>query len=507
MFQGGNNMTLPSDYMLHEFRTRENDYLYCGRSNQILRINPVMLDIIPLYGRCSLADVQQRLGGAFAPEDIAHSYSIIDRLAQERGFFQPGGLRHRTFPVSEDRIRTELDQNIQQICLEVTEGCNLRCHYCAYSGGYEHHRQHGARSMSPSVAQAAIDFFFKKNQECQEHFTLSFYGGEPLTQLSLIRSCIQYAHSLPWRCPKALSFSLTTNGTLLTQDTIRFLVDNQVHVLVSLDGPAQDHDAHRVFANGGGTFSKVMENLQRFNEIAPGYPSLSINCVITPTSDVLRLNDFFVQHQDKFRRMTVGDVTPGHQTFFREYPGDPDRQREQFGTLYQQYVEAHLQPGLPVPERPDMFLIRPLHEREFLMLHRRSILAQAPTEFDVHSACFPGKRKVFVDVEGKLHICERITHTCSIGDVWTGYSPQAIKQLLDEFVALLNREECLNCWAFRFCPACFESMADNGHLSLERTQAFCTGVRRSLSQTLRTYCAIIEQNPQAFDYMKEYSME
>jgi len=492
--------------MLKEFRTRECMYLYCGRTNQIFCINPVMVDIISLYGQHSLDDIQQRLGETFTPREIADNYRIIDSLALQHGFFRPGGLRFRASSVSEERIRTELNRDISQICLEVTEGCNLRCHYCAYSGGYAHTRQHGYRVMPRNVAQAAIDFFFQKNRESERAFAISFYGGEPLTQISLVRFCIEYARSLPWRYPDSLSFNLTTNATLLTDDAIRFLAEHQVHVLVSLDGPAEDHDTHRVHADGRGTFVQVMTNLRRFNEIAPDYPSLAINCVITPTSDLLRVNDFFVRQRGLFRRMSVTDVMSEHQTFFREYPGDPEKQAQQFMELYQRYVEAHLQPGLPIPERSEMTFIRPLLEKDFLLLHRRNILTQVPDEVEVTSACFPGKRKVFVDVRGSFHICERIVNTCSIGDVWTGFNFVAIKQLLDEYVALLNREECLNCWALYFCPACFANMAEDGHLVLERTRRLCPGTRRSLERTLQAYCAILERNPRAFDYMNEYDM-
>jgi uncharacterized protein len=297
---------------------------------------------------------------------------------------------------------------------------------------------------------------------------------------------------------------MTTNATLLDAETIHFLVDNEINVLISLDGPAEDHDAHRVNGNGHGTFAKVMANLRRFNEIAPGYMPLSVSCVLTPTSNLLHLNDFFVQHHNLFRQMMAGSVADGHKTFFQEYPGDLEEQEQQRITLFHRYIEAHWQSGESVPDRPEMIFLKPLFERYFLSLHRRPIAAQAPSEINVSGTCFPGKRKMFVDVKGKLHVCERIGNTCSIGDVWNGFDVLAVKQLYDEYVALMNREECLNCWAVHFCPACLANIAGDGHLSLERTQALCEGTRDSLSKALHVYCSIIERAPQAFDYMNEY---
>lgn len=497
-------MSLAAGFMLKEFRTEENAYLYCARTNQIFCTDPVIVAMIPLYKQLPLSDIQQRLGTVFDSQSISTGHQIIDSLVRQHGFFQSDGLCCRVSPVSQERICADLDRDVQQMCLEITEGCNLRCHYCAYSGGYAYNRQHGTRSMPQAIARTAIDLFFKKNQDRKEPFALSFYGGEPLMQIPLIKFCVQYARSLPWQNPEALSFNMTTNATLLDDETIRFLVDNKFSVLVSLNGPMEDHDAHRVYAGGGGTFARVMANLHRFNEIAPEYPFLSVSCVITPTADVLRTNDFFVEHRELFRQISINKVTPDHKTFFHEYPSDPGRQGQQFRTLYQQYVAAHLQPGPPVSERSDMVFIRPLFERDFMLLHKRDIVAQMPTDFEITTTCFPGKRKVLVDVQGRLHVCERIANTYSIGDVWSGYHLPTIKQILDEYTTLMNRQECLSCWAVRFCPACFANMAGNGHLSLERTQALCQNARETLVRTLQTYCSILEQSPDAFKYMDKY---
>ena len=496
-------MPLSTDFMLKEFHTEKNSYLYCGKTNQIFCVDPVLVEIIPLYGRFSLDDIQHRLGEAFAADEIVENYYVVDHLVYEHGFFRTGGLRKRISPATEDHIRSELEQDIQQMSLEVTQDCNLHCHYCAHSGGYADRRGHGTRSMSRSVAQAAIDFFFRENRNREQHFSLGFYGGEPLLQFPLLKFCIEYARSLPWQCPEALSFSMTTNATLLDDEAVRFLVDHEVNVSITLDGPVEDHDAHRMDRNGRGSFTKVMAGLRRFNEIAPGYQNLSISCVLAPSSDLLRINDFFVQRRDLFRQIMTSSVTNGHQTLFQEYLGDLDQQGQQQAILYRRYVEAHLQPGESVPDRPDMTFVRQLFERDFLSLQRRPIAAQPASEIEVPGTCLPGKRKIFVDVEGKLHTCERIRNSCSIGDVWNGFDVPAVKRLHDEYVALMNREECLNCWAVHFCPACFANMAEDGRLSLERTQSLCQDTRDSLARTLRAYCTILERDPQAFDYMNE----
>ena len=51
---------------------------------------------------------------------------------------------------------------------------------------------------------------------------------------------------------KKISFSLTTNGTLITDEMINFLSEENIHLVVSLDGPKEIHDKSRVFADGRG---------------------------------------------------------------------------------------------------------------------------------------------------------------------------------------------------------------------------------------------------------------
>lgn len=45
----------------------------------------------------------------------------------------------------------------QHLMLQVTQQCNLRCEYCAYSGMYDN-RVHSNKRMDFKLAKKAIDF-------------------------------------------------------------------------------------------------------------------------------------------------------------------------------------------------------------------------------------------------------------------------------------------------------------------------------------------------------------
>lgn len=146
---------------------------------------------------------------------------------------------------------------LSSLVLQVTQQCNLRCSYCAFSGLY-HNRTHNSERMNFETARKAIDFFIERSFE-SESLHLGFYGGEPLLEIELIKKCVDYIQKNVEG--KRITFGITTNGTLLTGEVLQFLYDNDFSITISLDGPKEDHDACRKFANGKGSFDIVVKNI------------------------------------------------------------------------------------------------------------------------------------------------------------------------------------------------------------------------------------------------------
>ena len=159
------------------------------------------------------------------------------------------------------------ENRLNYMILQVTQQCNLRCSYCAYSGLY-YNRQHNSQRMSFETAKKAIDFFIQRTAE-SHYLRLGFYGGEPLLEFDLIKKCVAYIKDKVEG--RDVTFVTTTNGTLLTDEKIKFLAENNFHLMISLDGSKAEHDACRVFPNGQGSFDIIMKNLRRVRELYPDY--------------------------------------------------------------------------------------------------------------------------------------------------------------------------------------------------------------------------------------------
>jgi len=86
---------------------------------------------------------------------------------------------------------------------------------------------------------------------------VTFFGGETLLNVSVMRSTVEYAKRRSAELNKKVEFSLTTNGTLLTEEIIEFLSEHRVGVTVSMDGDKELNDRQRIFHDGRGATTSL----------------------------------------------------------------------------------------------------------------------------------------------------------------------------------------------------------------------------------------------------------
>jgi len=330
---------------IKRFRTEGSHYIYDANTSRILCVSAAMYDIVDWYWCRSEDDIIRTLNHSHPLPELKKGYCLVNELAVKHKLFSPNRLKSRVVIVipTEQNVENRLNAGIMQVCLEVTESCNLRCQYCAYSGGYPHNRQHGPGQMSFDTAKAAIDFYLAMNASSKDDLSIGFYGGEPLLRFDLIRDCIDYAKSLP--SGQRTRFNLTSNATLFTNEMIKYFVENEVTISVSIDGPQQDHDRHRVSSDGQGTFNKVMERLRRIKRTDPEYYERHVlfNCVFSPASDLLNLNEFFAGDSNLFGRgrLMVAGVSAGNSRFLDNCERSETRSRDN-AVLYRMFVDTHI---------------------------------------------------------------------------------------------------------------------------------------------------------------------
>lgn len=157
---------------------------------------------------------------------------------------------------------------LSSACLNLTDDCNMICRYCFVA-------QH-PNYMTLPVAKAAVDYLvgnlrIKKEKGYtfeNDETSITYFGGEPtLMWDSIIVPLTKYIKE---NYPDEVSLNMTTNGTLLNKERIDFLYENDIHVLLSIDGYKNTQDYNRPCKNNNSSsFDLVVKNIPYLLEKFP----------------------------------------------------------------------------------------------------------------------------------------------------------------------------------------------------------------------------------------------
>lgn len=148
---------------------------------------------------------------------------------------------------------------MQSFALWVTSCCNMQCTYC-YEG-----KEKKNTYMSQQTLDNVIDFIDEHmSHNPGEDLLIDFHGGEPLLQFDKIEYAIEKFNKM---FGKRVRYGITTNGTILTDNILKCLVDNFHYSLsVSIDGTRETHDQKRRMKDGKGSYDIVIKNARRILE-------------------------------------------------------------------------------------------------------------------------------------------------------------------------------------------------------------------------------------------------
>lgn len=164
------------------------------------------------------------------------------------------------------------------VVIQPTSFCNLNCDYCYL----------GDRQIKNRLSLDLIEPIFKTiftSPFVGRDFTVCWHAGEPLAvPISFYNDAIaiiQEAERKYKTQPARVMHSVQTNGTLINQAWCDCFKRHNIHIGVSIDGPAFIHDTHRQTRKGLGSHAATMRGifLLQKNEIP-----LSVIAVITQDS-------------------------------------------------------------------------------------------------------------------------------------------------------------------------------------------------------------------------------
>jgi uncharacterized protein len=169
--------------------------------------------------------------------------------------------------------------SIDQIILKIASRCNLNCSYCYVYNHEDQSWRDRPRFISEAVFERTLAAVRQYCEQRDSHqMQIIFHGGEP----TLIGP--QRLDQLASRAREGLgdylsALSIQTNAILIDDEWIEVFKRNDIGVGVSLDGPAEVHDATRVDHSGRGSHAATAAGLARLQRTGL---DPSVLCVVNP---------------------------------------------------------------------------------------------------------------------------------------------------------------------------------------------------------------------------------
>jgi uncharacterized protein len=153
-------------------------------------------------------------------------------------------------------VMTAASRSFQVFVKPAGAACNLACHYCYYLGK----GPQGAAAAPARMPEALLEAYIAQHiaASAEEIIRFSWHGGEPtILGVDYFRKIVEIEGRL---CPpgRTIANGLQTNGTLLDDEWGRFLAAEGFFVGLSLDGPREIHDRHRLTRDGRSSFDDTM---------------------------------------------------------------------------------------------------------------------------------------------------------------------------------------------------------------------------------------------------------
>jgi uncharacterized protein len=366
---------------------------------------------------------------------------------------------------------------LSTMVLNVTSKCNLSCAYCYEYGEDRLPARPVPPFMDETTARQSVEFMLRQaGTNPVAHLT--FFGGETLLNLKVVKATLAYARQRAAEVGKRVEFSITTNATLLKPEVIEWLAENDVAVTVSVDGPKRAQDEFRVFKNGHGSYDivvpKIRELLRRHTSRPIGARVTLTRYNLDVTGTYRHLTEEIGFHEVGFAPVTTG-ATRGHAIEGDGY----ERMLAEFDALAGDFLSAALA------------------NRHHGFSNVKDTLEEIHKGVSKAYPCGAGLGLVGVATDGDVALCHRFagSEAHTLGSVFDGVDRERQTAFLERH-HLARKTDCAVCWARPICSGgCYhEAHTRYGDTSRPNLH-YCDWIRRWTDTCLRVYGELAVRNP------------
>ncbi|MFO8081649.1 MAG: radical SAM protein [Armatimonadota bacterium] len=365
--------------------------------------------------------------------------AVLPPSAERRGGIEGGEVRRPLDTLPDDPGVASRDNCdcadgcLNRLVLHVTHDCNLRCQYCYAEGGSYGRPRH---AMPREIAMTAINWAAETFGGIR---TLQFFGGEPLLNPKLIFEVCEYCNALrdEGLIDELPSYAMVTNGVLGNEGVMEMMRRYDISATVSIDGPAQVHDALR----GEGTFEAADDFARRC--LDAGDIAVDFECTYTPRHleqgiSVVDLIGFFSERYDRGVTHIAHVSAPEGSALHL-----PDEVKAE---VYAEAARYSVQQLIEGRARANSFSWR--------------VMDALRTREPMQAYCPAGSGTMAVDPEGWLYPCFMFAGEDDYRVARFTKDGRATDERLAEVAPVVNmcdksqHPECAECWAAPLCSGC-----------------------------------------------------
>lgn len=389
--------------------------------------------------------------------------------------------------------------NITQITIEMTEKCNLNCHYCAYGNLYSTVNRKGTDIPFSLIRNILFYLNEKLNStlnvsDCNP-FYISLYGGEPLVCFARIKETVDLVGTMNFS-NNVVVFSMTTNGFFLDK-YMDYLVEHNFRLLISLDGDREGNRL-RVDHNEKSQFDRIFSNVKSLQTKYPNYfkKNVNFNAVLNKHNSVESITNFIETHFEKLP--TISSINP---------IGLNPAKIADFFKIYSSSLKSFDEADRVMDIKDKFFIHHPEVKEAFIFL--RSVCGNSFRDYNSFlvddnkrrlptGTCLPFSKRMFVSANGALLPCENVSHDNTFGYV----DEKGVDLDIEKIAAIYNNafkeltDRCSRCYGKDICSQCVFQMA---------TKFKCSDMitKEDLQEKFSRAMTFVENNPELYARLME----
>jgi uncharacterized protein len=358
-----------------------------------------------------------------------------------------------------------LEDHIRHLVLMIAQDCNLNCLYCyGKSGEYQNRGK-----MSFGLARKAIDYLVDHRGNHHQVYVV-FFGGEPFMNVNLIYDLIDYMEDIENAIDIKFGKSITTNGTLLTDEIVHYCEEKRISIRISIDGSEKTNDKYRVFKGGAGSYQCIMEKTAALRK----KKAVTARATITPYN--------LDQDQIEESLRNEGFCSVGS-AFAHELFGNED------------YMRAYKYLSLGIDKTRKL-----IDEKKYDMIKLNQIgffgyLLNIHQSKEADFGCGAGRKMIAVNINGDIYPCQRFVgvEEHKLGNIYADELNQ--RDFLDKtYIHSSQRAKCKKCWIRKLClGTCPHNNYVNTGKVTENSEFTCVFYRTLYEDAVRFYTTLTDE--------------